>query len=856
MPLLDLDLYRKDIVVSKNPLVRLSVIDAGRSLSERTLFFIHGFGGSAEQWRKQLPEFAEKNRVIAYDLRGHGLSDRPMGTYSMDELVSDVEALVAALNLPEKIVLIGHSFGTSIAAEYAVKHPERVEKMVLIGAAAEYELNPYLKIAFTLPSQAAEGIRRVAAALSPLTPDMPAYVMRSMYQNAMRIWRGRDILPRVTTPTLVIMGHRDRVFKQAAFEKVPELIPGAQFNKIPVSKHMVQLERPDAVNRAITRFLGVGAVSWREGRERESTELIRLRPWLKHYETDVPYTLAYPSQPIYRFLENAARRHPHHRAIIFYDHAMSYRELNDAVNRFASALIALGVQKGDRVALLVPNSPQTVIAYYGALKAGAVVVSMNPLFDEEELAHQLNDSGAETIIALSVFYRAIQSVKAKTNLKRLIITNIKEYFSAPRRILFSLVREAREGHRVDVRGQQNVFEFQQLLADAPTSPPSPLLGGEGRRGEVGPNDLALIQYTTGTTEAPKGVMLTHAALVANMIQIRHWIPDAVEGKEIVLGALPFSHSYGMTLGMNFAILVAATMILLPTFSTREVLEVIARYRPSIFPGVPTMYNAINNFPNVRKYNLRSIRYCVSGAAPLPLEVQEAFERLTRGNLVEAYGLTEAGPGTHANPMHGGRKTGTIGVPLPDTDAKIVDMKTGSELRAGEIGELVVRGPQVMRGYWNRAEETSQVLRPSTDSGQAWLYTGDLARMDSDGFFQIIDRKKDMILAGTYNVYPRDVEEVLYENPKVFEVAVTAISQGDGAQTVKAYVVLKKGEMATPEEFIAFCRERLEGYAVPKLVEFRDQLPKTFVGKVFKRRLESGAGEQGSGGAEESGRGRE
>lgn len=837
MPLLDLDLYRKDVVVSKNPLVRLSVIDAGRSLSERTLFFIHGFGGNADQWRKQLPEFAEKNRVIAYDLRGHGLSDRPMGTYSIDELVADVEALVEALRLPEKFVLIGHSFGTSIAAEYAVKHPERVEKMVMIGAAAEYELNPYLKAAFTIPSQAAEGIRRVAAAISPITPDMPAYVMRSMYQNAMRIWRGRDVLPRVTTPTLVIMGHRDRVFKQAAFEHVPELIKGAQFVKVPVSKHMVQLERPDAVNRAITRFLGAGAVSWREGRERETTELIRQRPWLKHYETDVPYTLAYPSQPIYRFLENAARRHPHHRAIIFYDHAMSYRELNNAADRFASALIALGVQKGDRVALLVPNSPQTVIAYYGALKAGAVVVSMNPLFDEDELAHQLSDSGAETIVALSVFYRAIQSVKAKTNLKRVIVTNIKEYFSPTRRLLFSLVREAREGHRVDVRGQQNVFEFQQLLADAPVIAPLQVL--------VEPNDLALIQYTTGTTEMPKGVMLTHAALVANMIQIRHWIPDAVEGKEIILGALPFSHSYGMTLGMNFAILVAATMILLPTFSTREVLEVIARYRPSIFPGVPTMYNAINNFPNVRKYNLRSIRYCVSGAAPLPLEVQEAFERLTRGKLVEAYGLTEAGPGTHANPMGGQRKTGTIGVPIPDTDAKIVDMKTGMELRAGEIGELVVRGPQVMRGYWNRAEETSQVLR------DGWLYTGDLARMDSDGFFQIIDRKKDMILAGTYNVYPRDVEEVLYENPKVFEVAVTAVPQRDGAQTVKAYVVLKKGEMATPEEFIEFCRERLEGYAVPKLVEFRDQLPKTFVGKVFKRRLENGTGEQWSEGAEES-----
>lgn len=825
MPLLDLDLYRKDVVVSENPLVRLSVIDAGRSLSERTLFFIHGFGGSAEQWRRQMPEFAERNRVIAYDIRGHGLSDRPMGTYSMEDMIEDVEALVAALELPQRFVLIGHSFGTSIAVEYAVKHPDRIDKMILMGAAAEYELNPWLKTAFALPSQASESLRRVAAALSPITPDMPAHVMRAMYQNAMRPWRGRDILPRVTTPTLIILGHRDRVFKQDAFEDVAELVPGAQFIKIPVSKHMVQLERPDAVNRAITRFLGTGQVTWREGRERESVELVRQRPWLKHYETDVPFTLAYPSQPIFRFLENSARRHPDHRAIIFYDHAMTYRVLNDAVNRFASALQSLGIRKGDRVALLLPNSPQTVIAYYGALKAGAVVVSMNPLFDANELVHQLNDSGAETIVALSVFYREIQAVRARTALKRIIISNIKEYFSPIRRVVFSLVHEKREGHQVDTRGAQNVFSFQQLLAEAPsTSAPV----------RVDPNDMALIQYTTGTTEEPKGVVLTHAALVANMIQIRYWVADADEGKESVLGALPFSHSYGMTLGMNFGILIAATLILLPTFSTKEVLEVIARYRPSLFPGVPTMYNAINQFPNVRKYNLRSIKYCVSGAAPLPLEVQEAFERLTRGKLVEGYGLTEAGPGTHSNPIRGQRKTGSIGLPLPDTDARIVDMKSGFDLGAGEIGELVVRGPQLMRGYWNRADETSQVLR------DGWLYTGDLARMDSDGFFQIIDRKKDMILAGTYNVYPRDVEEVLYENPKVFEAAVTAVpTKGANGQSVKAYVVLKKGEMATPEEFIEFCRARLEDYAVPKMVEFRDQLPKTFVGKVFKRRLTEG-----------------
>ena len=626
----------------------------------------------------------------------------------------------------------------------------------------------------------------------------------------------------MSVPTLVIVGQRDLVFKQSAYDAVPERIPGAQVAKIPVSAHLVMLERPDAVNRAIARFLGGNVVSWREGRERETLDLVNRRPWLRHYEQDVPYTLAYPSQPLFRFLDAAARRHPRHRALIFYDQPITYRELNDAVNRFANALIGLGVNRGDRVALLLPNSPQMVMAYYGALKAGAVVVSMNPLFSAEELAQQIVDSGAETIVALSIFYNTIKKVRAQTPLKRIIVTNIKEYFSPLRRKLFSIVREAREGHRVDVRGQAGAYAFQDLLARSSNLPPTV---------EVSPEDLALIQYSSGTTDLPKGVMLSHANTVANTAQLRYWVTDIDEGDERVLGVLPFSHSYGMTAAMNLGISIAATLILLPTFSTREVLDVIARYRPTMFPGVPTMYVAINNYPNVRRFGLKSIRACVSGAAPLPLEVQEAFEKLTRGKLVEGYGLTEAGPVTHANPIFGQRRTGTIGVPLPDTDAKIVDLQTGQDAPMGKIGELVVRGPQVMRGYWNRPEETAQVLR------DGWLYTGDLARMDSDGYFQIIDRKKDMILAGDYNVYPRDVEEVLYENPKVLEVAVTGIPPEGEDQNVKAYVVLKKGEMATPEEFMEFCRERLAEYAVPRLIEFRQQLPKTFVGKVFKRKLE-------------------
>jgi long-chain acyl-CoA synthetase len=823
MPLLDLDLYRKEITVATNPLVRLSVIDAGPRVAERALIFIHGFGGYAMQWERQLVEFADQNRVVAMDLRGHGVSDRPTSQYTVDELVGDVERIVAGLNLPSKFILLGHSFGGALAATYAVEHADRVERLILVSTSADFALNPLITLLFRLPAKLVEPIR----ALFPRALAAPAFVLKAMYHHALLKWNGREVLTRITAPTLVILGYRDLVFRPSAYDAVADQVSGAQVAKIPVSAHLVQLERPDAVNRAITRFIGAAPVSWREGRAPVQVGLVNRRPWLKHYDEGVPYTLAYPSQPLFRFLDAAARRYPRTKALVFYDHALTYRELNQAVDRFANSLLALGVRKGDRVALLLPNSPQMVIAYYGVLKAGAVVVSMNPLFTAEELEQQLNDSGAETIVALTVFYELIKKVKPRTALKRVIVTNIKEYFSPLRRTLFSIVREAREGHRVVLHGETDVYAFQELLSHAADAPPEV---------EVAPDGLAVIQYSSGTTDLPKGVMLTHASLVANTVQVRHWTADVEEGREVILGALPFSHSYGMTACMNLAISIAGTLLLLPTFSTREVLDVIARYRPTLFPGVPTMYVAINNYPNVRRFGLKSIRACVSGAAPLPVEVQEAFEKLTRGKLVEGYGLTEASPVTHANPVYGQRKTGTIGVPLPDTEAKIVDLHTGEDAPVGAIGELAVRGPQVMRGYWKRPDESAQVLRPSADPGQPWLFTGDLARRDEDGYFQIIDRKKDMILGGDFNIYPRDVEEVLYENPKVLEAAVTGVPPEGSAQTVKAYVVLKKGEMATREEFVEFCRQRLAEYAVPKLIEFREQLPKTFVGKVFKRKL--------------------
>ncbi|HZY30944.1 MAG TPA: long-chain fatty acid--CoA ligase [Candidatus Methylomirabilis sp.] len=546
------------------------------------------------------------------------------------------------------------------------------------------------------------------------------------------------------------------------------------------------------------------------------------RPWFAFYDKGVPTHIEYPDAPLQHFLSESARKHPDRDAIIFYGARLTYRELNGAADRFAAALAARGLAPGDRVSLFLPNCPQMVIAYYGTLRAGGVAVSTNPLYSATELEHQLNDSGAWGIVTLSKFYPLVKEVAPKTGIKRIIVTNIKEYFPRLLRLLFTVLKEKQEGHRVEVERSAGTELFKELMSSEAARPPVV---------EINPDAPALLQYTGGTTGLAKGAVLTHRNLVANTMQAGAWLVTAKGGCEIFLGAIPFFHVYGMTAVMNLCISLGHTMILLPHFKVKEVLDTIVKYRPTIFPGVPTMYVAINNFPEVGKYNLRSIKACLSGAAPLPVEVQTRFEALTGARLVEAYGLTEASPATHVNPLYGARKVGTIGLPLPDTDAKIVDLETGQRaLAPKEVGELAVKGPQVMKGYWNRPSETGMVLK------DGWLYTGDIGYMDEQGYFVIVDRKKDMIIASGFNVYPRDVEEPLYEHPKVQEVVAVGLPDPYRGETVKVYIVLKEGQVATEQEIIDYCKEKMAKYKVPTLVEFRKALPKTLVGKVLRRTL--------------------
>jgi len=545
-------------------------------------------------------------------------------------------------------------------------------------------------------------------------------------------------------------------------------------------------------------------------------------PWSQFYEPGVPEHLTYPDLTLGGVLEETARKFPGHPALLFFGKKITYAELDRLANRFAHALARLGVNKGDRVALMLPNIPQMVIAYYGTLRAGAIGVATNPLYHSHELEVQLKDSGASVLVAVDMFYPVISPVLAKTGVRHLILCGIKDYLPFPLNLLYP-IKARLDKQWVSVRRVPPIYDFLELMDRSPETRPNIA---------VAPGDTAILQYTGGTTGVPKGAVLTHRNLVVNAFQCRTWLTVRNEGEERILAVIPFFHVYGMTTAMNLGILIGAELILLPKFHTKEVLATIQKHRPTIFPGIQAMYLAIGNYMKTHKYDLTSIKAAISGAGPLMKEVQDRFEHLTKSRIVEGYGLSEASPVTHANPIFGRRKTGTIGLPWPDTEARIVDIETGTrELPVGEAGELVVQGPQVMNGYWNKPAETAQALRGG------WLHTGDIAKRDEEGYFMIVDRIKDMIKTVGENVYPREIEEVLFMHPKVKDAVVVGLPHEEYmGEKIKAFIVLKEGQTATAEEIIQYCKAELSKFKVPKEIEFRDQLPKTLVGKVLRRVL--------------------
>ncbi len=547
------------------------------------------------------------------------------------------------------------------------------------------------------------------------------------------------------------------------------------------------------------------------------------KPWLALYPQQVPHSIDYPRKPLQQFLREAAEQFPQKTAIHFLGKELTYKEIYEQAIKLASYLQQLGLQKGDRVSIMLPNCPQAVISYYAILFAGGIVVQTNPLYTERELEYQLNDSGAKVIISLDLLYPRITKVKAHTKIEHVIITSIKDYLPFPKNVLYPFVQKKQTGMIVRVKHEGDCHLFTKALS---------LASGKVKETDVDPiEDIALLQYTGGTTGFPKAAMLTHYNLTANTFMCAKWMYKCERGNESILGVLPFFHVYGMTAVMNLSIMEGYKMILLPKFDVETTLKTIEKQRPTLFPGAPTIYIALLNHPNLKKYDLSSIKICISGSAPLPVEVQEQFETVTGGKIVEGYGLTEASPVTHSNFIWDGKRIkGSIGVPWPDTGAMIVSLETGEKANVNEIGEIVVRGPQVMKGYWNRPEETAATLR------DGWLYTGDLGYMNEEGYFFVVDRKKDMIIASGYNVYPREVEEVLYEHPKVQEAVVIGVPDAYRGETVKAFVVIKEGETCTEEELDQFMRSKLAAYKVPRIYEFRKELPKTAVGKILRRTL--------------------
>ncbi|MEO8287358.1 MAG: long-chain fatty acid--CoA ligase [Chloroflexota bacterium] len=544
------------------------------------------------------------------------------------------------------------------------------------------------------------------------------------------------------------------------------------------------------------------------------------KPWLGHYEAEVPHTIDVPDLTLHGFFEKTAAEYPGNTATIFFRKRLTYGQLDEQANRFAAALQELGVQAGDRVAVILPNCPQFMVALFGILKAGAVAMPLNPAYVARELKGQFNDAGVETVVALNSAAPKVLAVMSETPVKRVIVTQMQDYLS-PLMGLMLAVQERREGAAVNVDGE-GVYRFADLIKDSsPEYVPS----------QASVDDPALLLYTGGTTGTPKGATLTHRNIVTNAYQMNAWVWDTrPEKHEVFLGVIPFFHSYGMTMAMNLAIACAGAVVLLPRFVMKDVLRSIVRFQPTMFPAVPTIYNAIAHHPLSARYDLRSIRVCISGAAPLPAEIMEAFEGVTGARLVEGYGLTETSPVTHCNPIYGERRVGSIGLPVPMTDARIVDSETGDILPAGQVGELAVRGPQVMSGYWARPEETAAMIR------DGWLYTGDMARQDEDGYFYIVDRKKDIILTGGYSVFPREVEDALYESDKIREVVVAGVPDKHMGEIVKAYVVLNPDTETTEHELKKFAAERLAAYKVPTQFEFRETLPKSTVGKYLRREL--------------------
>lgn len=538
--------------------------------------------------------------------------------------------------------------------------------------------------------------------------------------------------------------------------------------------------------------------------------------WLTQYDDGVPHSISYPRIAIHQLLADAAAQDPDAPCTSFYGKRLTFHQIDDFATRFASALHSMGVQAGDRVALMLPNSPQFLIAYFGAHKAGAVVVPLNPLYTEHELSFHFSDSGAETVVTVPMFLEKIAALRVTIHLKRIISCPIADFLPFP----LGIVQGLQEQRMVRKAGIDGLVHLKQLLQEETSGDFIPV--------DSDPDEMAVLIYSGGTTGVAKGIMLTHFNLVANAFQVAAWA--GLGTKERVLAVIPLFHGYGMSVTMNAPVLRSSEIVLLPRFSARQVLKTIEKTRPTFFIGVPTMFVALSNLPEVQRYDLSSLQGIFVGAAPLTRAIKDDFEGKTHGRMIEGYGLTEAVTAIMSNPYQGTHKVGSIGIPFPDVEAKIVSLDDERDLPPGELGEIILRSPTLMKGYYKNPQETAKTIK------DGWLFTGDIGYMDDDGYFYITDRKKELIIVGGFNVFPREIDELIYQHPKVKEGITVGVPDAYKGECIKVYIVLKEGETASPEEFEAYFREHLTAYKIPSHIEFRRDLPKSMIGKILRRVL--------------------
>jgi long-chain acyl-CoA synthetase len=835
----DVDLHRYTIklpnrLADGRPL-EMSVVDTGARDAAQTMVFIHGFGGRAAYWEHQLEHFQADYRVIALDLRGHGYTDAPTeadgARYDVPELVGDVEAALEVLQVPQRFILICHSFGGAVSSYFLKKHPERVSALVIISSAVRFRLRWAGRMVLSIPPAILTRIRNMlpyvgfnAARIYP-----PAHVVYLQNKNGLAIWDGTDYLRDIKVPSMVILGQRDILFSQTSYKEVAKLIPDVEEVVIPVSAHQVMVERPDAVNRSIERFLHaqMDPLMLLEYKTRKKTQrraalkaLEAERPWLKFYDTRTPYRIKPPTVALPRLLEATARRFGRTPAVEYFGGRLDWRTIDRLANRFAHGLLALRIKPGEPVLLALPNTPNWIIAYYGILKMGGIAVLSDAATDRETLFSRIADTRAVALITSSDRYQGLrsdlQTDERNATLRRVVFASRMDHMGWREKAKFALLHNVQDGHWLPWfirdkrygRLHRRYVKFQHVLARGRNQVPEITLSVD---------DVAAVVYSYGRSGPPLPIPLTHRNLASNALQLRHWLPESRPGAERFLAQQPLSLAYGLTGLLHLGVYLGATLILMPETNIPLLLKTIRKLQPTYFPTTPPIIQQLAQVPGVRKYGLASIRVCAVGGAPLPLEIRELFEKITRGRLVEAYGLAEASPAVIAMPLAGRRQSGVVGLPLPDTEAKIVDLDSGAALEAEQVGELWVRGPQVFAGYGGNSERSATATAAVLHDD--WLATGDIASMDENGFFTIIERKQNMLLRNGKRIFPRQIEDTLYEHPAIALARVQREEDEHGIMRLRAMVKLHRNLSTSEEELMKYCAKRLHPDALPDYISF-------------------------------------